>query len=473
MVTNRMSAFLFTAEQIEIIKISKQMCCNEILKINAFAGTGKTSTLIAIAKENPTKRFLYLAFNNAIVEESRKKFPSNVIILTTHSLACRRIAIPYIERGFALHDGNYMPIEIADYYKVDNLTAYEALCVFEEFLTSDKRAINTKLSPAHELAKRIYMDMVEYRLLITHSFYLKQFQLLEDKELSLYDYVMLDEGQDTNDVTLDIFMNIDAAKIIVGDTHQAIYAWRGAENAMNKIEADYNCYLTTTFRCKPHIVERANFILKNFKGEKVSIQSGCTTEPCDDSFAVITRTNAKIIENIADFDDDYRLIKNPKTIFETAISLYFWSIGDFDRLINTSCEYLTKFKSKGALNQYIADTNSLELKSSLGIAQRYKKGLFYILKKAKTAYAKQYDASGKVTKEDNRIILLSGHTSKGLEFDRVEIESDFPSLQELYLKHDKKNLNAKQVNEETNLYYVAVTRAKYHLNDSSKNDELF
>ena len=80
-----MQPYAYTSEQLEIIDCVKEMCSNEILKINAFAGTGKTSTLVAIAKALPYKRFLYLAFNSSIVEESRQKFPSNVTILTTHS----------------------------------------------------------------------------------------------------------------------------------------------------------------------------------------------------------------------------------------------------------------------------------------------------------------------------------------------------------------------------------------------------
>lgn len=463
---------ILTKEQNEIVSIVKQMCVNEILKINAFAGTGKTSTLIAIAKAMPNKRFLYLAFNSSIVEESKKKFPANVVILTTHSLAFRKIALPYVENGKKLHSGNYKPAEIADLYSVENLLAYEALCVLEEFFVSDNREIDAKLSRAHELAYQIYIDMVEFRQDITHSFYLKQYQLLEDKGLAKYDFILLDEGQDTNDVTLDIFLNFDASKIIVGDTHQAIYGWRGAENAMDKIQADFNCYLTTTFRCKQHIVDRANYILEKFKGENVKITSGCTLEPTNDSYAVITRTNAKIIENLDEYDDDYRLIKRPESIFETAISLHFWLNGEFDKITNPSFEYLKKFRNKPSLEKYIEETNSLELKSSLSVAQRYKGGLFSLLKKAKTAYRGPVDISGKPIKreDDDRIYLMSGHTSKGLEFDTVELESDFPSLKEIYAGEISK---ANKLFEEANLYYVALTRAKFTLEDNTKNDELF
>lgn len=64
-----------TPEQKHIIKLSKKLRTNEILAIQACAGSGKTTTLREIAMANPNAKFLYLAFNKAIVRESNKKFP--------------------------------------------------------------------------------------------------------------------------------------------------------------------------------------------------------------------------------------------------------------------------------------------------------------------------------------------------------------------------------------------------------------
>ena len=59
---------ILSEEQINIINIAKKLNENEILKINAFAGTGKTTTLNEISKNIYDKTFLYLAFNNDIVK---------------------------------------------------------------------------------------------------------------------------------------------------------------------------------------------------------------------------------------------------------------------------------------------------------------------------------------------------------------------------------------------------------------------
>ncbi|MCT7607041.1 DEAD/DEAH box helicase family protein [Aliarcobacter butzleri] len=60
---------VLSEQQKEIIEKSKQLIKNQKLKINAFAGTGKTTTLKAITEQISNQRFLYLAFNNDIVKE--------------------------------------------------------------------------------------------------------------------------------------------------------------------------------------------------------------------------------------------------------------------------------------------------------------------------------------------------------------------------------------------------------------------
>ncbi|MDE9590929.1 DNA helicase, partial [Xenorhabdus bovienii] len=57
------------------------------LVVNAFAGTGKTSTLVNYALANPKVSMLYLAFNRAVREEAERKFPFNVECKTSHQLA--------------------------------------------------------------------------------------------------------------------------------------------------------------------------------------------------------------------------------------------------------------------------------------------------------------------------------------------------------------------------------------------------
>lgn len=57
------------------------------LVVNAFAGTGKTTTLVQFAQVNPDSKMLYLAYNRAIRDEAEQKFPFNVECKTSHQLA--------------------------------------------------------------------------------------------------------------------------------------------------------------------------------------------------------------------------------------------------------------------------------------------------------------------------------------------------------------------------------------------------
>ena len=53
-------------------------------------GTGKTTTLIHLARQHPEKKFLYLVYNKSVKENAAKLFPSNVTCLTIHALIFRR-----------------------------------------------------------------------------------------------------------------------------------------------------------------------------------------------------------------------------------------------------------------------------------------------------------------------------------------------------------------------------------------------
>jgi len=61
--------------------------------VRALAGTGKTSTLVAVARHlqetAPQRRVLYLAFNKVTADEARSRMPSNVQALTSNSMARR------------------------------------------------------------------------------------------------------------------------------------------------------------------------------------------------------------------------------------------------------------------------------------------------------------------------------------------------------------------------------------------------
>jgi F-box protein 18 (helicase) len=88
--------YQLTSEQSEIVRTDLKP--GEILKIIAFAGTGKTSTLFEYTKERPELRFLYVAFNKSVQIEASAKFPNNVRCKTAHSLAWPGFGVKFRER---------------------------------------------------------------------------------------------------------------------------------------------------------------------------------------------------------------------------------------------------------------------------------------------------------------------------------------------------------------------------------------
>jgi len=86
------------------------------IKINAVAGSGKTTTIIEYAKARPaTSRILYIAFNKSVKLEAARKFAEkglhNVKIETAHSLAYKNIVFRY---GYKVRTQGYKTHEIVE-----------------------------------------------------------------------------------------------------------------------------------------------------------------------------------------------------------------------------------------------------------------------------------------------------------------------------------------------------------------------
>src|SRR4051812_25131721 len=65
------------------------------LALEAGAGSGKTSSLEAIARQYPKARILYIAFGKPQQIEAEQRMPRNVTPRTTHALARRAVGAPY------------------------------------------------------------------------------------------------------------------------------------------------------------------------------------------------------------------------------------------------------------------------------------------------------------------------------------------------------------------------------------------
>lgn len=468
-----------TDEQLDIIEAATTMSSDKILKISAFAGAAKTTTLAMITKSMPKQRFLYLAFNKAIVEDSKGIFDYNTKIMTTHSLAFR-----YALRDRAIR-GNYKAIEIAKKFKTNYTQASRALKIVDLFFNSDLDSIedvafemlDIEMSDLRDIndfysSRRVAIKIIDAmssgEIEITHSCYLKEFEMMLKSGFSLnleVDYILLDEAQDTNPVTLSIFAHLGGRKIVVGDKHQQIYGFRDSLNAMDKLDGD-ELKLSVTFRSTQSIVDKANWILNRFKNEQIKIVSGNQNEPIFKTYAYISRTNAQLIKYIAKHEK-FNLTRTPEDLFESALSLYYWSNAEHDSIKNRY-KYLREFTDVDELNNYIDIAHDYELKVALDVAKEYKDDLLNLYEKAKSNYSRGSRAN---------LTLTTAHSAKGLEFDKVQLADDFAYLidsisdisPDIKTLHQMDTHESRATIEEINLYYVACTRAKFELQDKTPN----
>jgi F-box protein, helicase, 18 len=243
-----------TDEQEAIIKSTGD------IKINAVAGSGKTTTIIEYAKARQKQaKILYLAFNKSVKLEAIKKFTEkglqNVTVETAHSLAYKNIVFRhhYIVRpqGYKTHEiagllglqgngekhqefiiANHINKFIALFCNSNKLKVQEVNYLETISDAKAKTFVKTFYHFIETQTRHLLAKMDKGEIDITHDFYLKKFQL--QNPVLPFDYILFDEGQDASPAMLDIFLKQTATKVIVGDTHQQIYSWRYAVNSLEK-----------------------------------------------------------------------------------------------------------------------------------------------------------------------------------------------------------------------------------------------
>ncbi|AXH11442.1 UvrD-helicase domain-containing protein [Halarcobacter bivalviorum] len=468
-----------TSEQKDIVKAVKKY---KNIKINAFAGTGKTTTLKLIANEYKEKKILYLAFNSAIKNEANSLFPNNTNVKTTHGLAYSAVKkYTQVDLNSLV---NYRAIDISKEFEIPYTQAIGALKIFENFCNNTQDEI-TKDDLEHKTAKKMFDYMLIGMLKPSHSFYLKYYYLLLSKEQIPqfeYDIVMLDEAQDTNEVTLGIFEALNSkVKVYVGDKHQQIYSFRGSKNALEKISCDKELYLSTSFRFNETIANYANILLENFKNEKVKIKA-VEKEKELNTNGYVSRTNAQLISVISkriEHRKPFVTVRNPEEIFSLSIEVFYLLNNEREQIRKNI--FLKDFKDEDELSSYAKEVDDFELKTALKVVREYKEKIFEFKEVAIKFYkAWQNRALNNFDKRVNEILFLTtAHTAKGLEWDSVVIADDFPNFADLIfdlgydsLKQFQSELlkiSNQELIDEFNLFYVALTRAKEVLVKDSEN----
>jgi F-box protein 18 (helicase) len=469
------------------------------IKINAVAGSGKTTTLIEYARARPaTARVLYLAFNRTVKMEARTRFAAkglrNVQVETAHSLAWAHIVKN--SRYRVLPAGSYKSHQLVDVLGLPTGEDHEEYVLashINKFLTyfcnSDKARVS-ELNYRHIVwepqaqafverhyatiegrLRRLLALMEAGTIEITHDFYLKKFQLA-GPQLG-YDYILFDEAQDASGSMLALFLMQQATKVMVGDTHQQIYSWRYAINSLE--HADFPTYpLTTSFRFGADVAALATQVLdfKSALGPHAPVElSGLGKSTATTTKAVIGRSNLGLLLKAIEYVSGEHQVQ--RLYFEGNINSYTYadegaSLYDVLHLYNGRSEsikdpLIKKMANLNELLAYARQTEDNQLLMLIKIVEDYGNSLIELIKDIKRRQVSDGE------RHRAQVYFSTVHRCKGLEYDEVQLASDFVTREKvadwaaLRREQEFSSGELSRFNEEINLLYVALTRAKHRL----------
>lgn len=264
--------FQLTHEQDRFVR--RDVRPGELIKVQAFAGTGKTRSLLAYTERRPHKRFLYIAFNKAAAEEARRRFPDHVQCRTMHSVALCQVVRTAGQDigdlrardvvrllGESLPEGQLVRSQAMatqgggrDHRLTPTAVATYVLATLQRFFYSDDttiipdRHVPTKVATDTDLKIRAVarcaqelwdsirqgsLDRNGKSVKCPHDAYVKLLQLQaphhSENFFKAFDVLLLDEAQDLSAAQVSILLRAKkhCGILIVGDVFQKIYGFRG------------------------------------------------------------------------------------------------------------------------------------------------------------------------------------------------------------------------------------------------------
>lgn len=454
------------------------------LVVRARAGTGKTTTIVEAIKYAPETKILLCAFNKRIADELTLRLSSvnpNAQAKTLHSVGFS--AVRRAKSNVRVVNGNRAsdlalevcgsatpdPIlklvanlhtkgrEIAPHAKffgdlTDLLYTFECE-PSEEWAAAgyDAAYVERSALKAMELASKVHRNEIDFAdmifLPVRNGWLTKQFDL-----------VVVDEAQDMTVAQLEIARGICRGRlVVVGDNCQAIYGFRGADSeSLDRLKTELNAVelgLTTTYRCGKSIVELAARLVpdfqageKNSDGEILNLPMAKLTESLENGDFLLSRVNAPLVSTAL------KLLKGGKRARIAG--------RDIGAGIKALVNKLAKGRAANSIPEFLDRVTAWQARETerMQRANRPERAA-EIADKAEMIVSLCEEAKS-VADVTNRIDVLftddglgamgvitcsSVHRSKGLEANRVFI------LQDTLKAHSQ---------EELNIQYVAITRAK-------------
>lgn len=473
--------------------------CNLI----ARAGTGKTTTIIELAKRIKSTEKVFLgAFNKAIAEELKTRITRpNVTAGTMHSLGFQLWR--GIAKGRSEIDAKKVSgiIKRMDLFPFDNKTrgilgsavAYgkqsglglkgldytdDAVWtgIFDHYDLWDELPGSVSPDRILKACAKVYDESLimcrdENPIIDFDDMILAP--LMYGQPASMYDWVMIDEAQDTNEVRrrLAIWVLKTGGRIVaVGDPKQAIYGFAGANHdSMELIKRDMGSVelpLSITYRCPKNVVALAQTLVPDIQAHDSSPEG-----------TVRTIKDAEFWKETLK-DTDVILCRNTRPLIGVAKRLRKMGIpcavegANGKALIALATKWgedIQIGQMEGHLAEYVnAQVVKWEAKNRLDKSEGIQERRDCLLDIA--SELEEFDSVKSLVRhieemfgerfgEDNRRILrlCTVHRSKGREWDRVFLLGRNLYMPSRWAKQEW------ELGQEDNLVYVAWTRVKREL----------
>jgi len=458
----------------EHIKTSKQHAV-----IEAVAGSGKTTTLVESLKICGTTDVIFVAFNKHIAEELVPKVPKGVKVTTMHAFGFSQLKKAYPK---IFLDNNKVRKTINNSLTKLNLEFVDDKFEYISNLTSLVDLLRLNLCESREEAFQIIQkhSLISGENIVNDAFTIIQLlnrnratldfvdmiyiPAIEDLKIQEYSLVMVDECQDLSKCQIKLLtkMTKPTGRILaVGDRHQAIYGFGGADsesfNTLCNMENTTLLPLSISYRCSKEVVRKAQQLVPSIQYSETAYEGKVDykgiLENVKDGDFILCRTNAPLVslalEMIADgkkavvkgVDIGKKLISNLKSTQQTDVKEAIKVLNKKLALLEKQMEEDFDNKSK------LAILNMQDMiDATIAISQDCRT-IDQVIAKIDNLFSDNTSTG---------IILSTAHKSKGLEADNVHIyKPELMPLRSLSLDWEKV--------QENNLQYVAITRAKKHL----------
>lgn len=451
----------------------------DLTLISSVAGSGKTTMLINIANAIPHTNGLYLAYNKAIATEASRKFPKTTNCMTTHKLAYSATVKPY---KLKVGTFTYRDIEEKIKYeqKVEIIDNIKKFCL-SKYLNFTDFVKDEQISSIQEVLATKYLTAMQAGTIeCTHDFYLKLFHItLANGSVTYdpFDFIMLDEAGDLNEVTLEIFKLLPSSrKIAVGDPFQNIYTFNHTINCFKELKDQGTLFeMTQSFRVADYIANKIENFCINYLDPTMRFKGVPINDTTIKTRGYLTRTNSALIGKMIELNlqnTSYGLVRKANEIFKLPLMLCSAKYQGF------ISEVQYKHLQSDIDDWYESDTLRNLHKSPLSYIgsihsedQQLTQAIRLIARYGKSAVMNAYSEAKKHEKANQNYLLATAHSCKGLEFDEVTIGDDLNESISKILINIKSGQSIDELStsdqESLNLYYVACSRCSKVLNNAT------